>query len=173
MNYEDVLKIVDEVTGSASFLIDTTTDVKLTGGKKNVYQGRVKKRVENSQVVVYNRHSGNGYAELVKEQMVREGKDPEEFVLKPRAWGERITNTPFVVHKEKYYIECVFEQSGETTILLDGEVTDEEIEGMPVKKVSTTVAQTESQGGIEEKVIIRTFSVESISKMSLKIEDMS
>ena len=136
--------------------------VKLKGGKSNPLQERVEKKVSGSEVLIYNKYDKNGYEELVKEQMIKEGKDPSEFALKPRAWGKRIENTPFVEHNGKYYIECIFNKSGKSEYLVDGEVYEDDIEGLPVKKVNE-----ESQGGIEKKIEVRTFSVDSIEKIEL------
>ena len=163
MNLIEVKDILDDVDGSASFTITTLTDVKLKGGKKNDMQGRVQKRTKDSLVTIYNKYNQGGYEKLVKEQMELEGKDPSTFELKPRAWGVRIENTPFVEHKGKHYIECFFDGSGETEYLLDGKVYEGEIEGLPEKKVSG-----DSQGGIENKIIVRTFSLDSIEKLDLK-----
>lgn len=161
MNFEKLKDILDDVEGSAKFEIDTLTDVKLKGGKKNEMQGRVQKRTKDAIVTVYNKYKQGGYEKLVKEQMEREGKDPSTFELKPRAWGVRIENTPFVENKGKHYIECFFEESGKTEYLLDGEVYDGEIEGLPEKKVNE-----ESQGGIETKIVVRTFSIDSIERLN-------
>jgi len=159
MNLEELENILDGVEGSAKFKIDTLTDVKLKGGKKNEMQGRVQKRTKNAVVTVYNKYNQGGYESLVKEQMELEGKDPSTFELKPRAWGVRIENTPFVENKGKHYIECFFENPGETEYLLDGVFYEGDIEGLPEKKINE-----DSQGGIENKVIVRTFSIDSIEK---------
>jgi len=164
MNIDELKQKLDGVEGVASFMLDTKTDVKLKGGKKNPLQDRVQKQVKNAEVLIYHKYNGNGYEELVKEQMLKEGKDPSEFVLKPRAWGKRIENTPFVEHNEKYYLECIFVKSGNSEYLVDGEVYNEDdIEGLPEKKVSDN-----SQGGIESKIVIRTFAVDSILNIEMK-----
>lgn len=162
MNFDQITEILENVEGSAKIKISTLTDVKLKGGKKNEMQGRVQKRTKDAIVTVYNKYNQGGYEKLVKEQMEREGKDPSTFELKPRAWGVRIENTPFVENKGKHYIECFFESSGNTEYLLDGEVYEGEIEGLPEKKVNE-----DSQGGIEKKVVVRTFSIDSIEKFDI------
>jgi hypothetical protein len=168
MKFEDVKEIVDQVEGSGTFILDTKTVVKLKGGKKNLLQERVEKTTAGSEVVIYNKYDGNGYSDLIKAQMTNEGKDPSEFELKPRAWGTRIENTPFVEHKGNYYIECIFNKSGKSEYLVDGEIYEDDIEGLPEKTVNDpTKAAIESQGGIETKIVIRTFSVEAIEKIEL------
>jgi len=161
MKYEEAQTLLENKEGDVYFNLDTVTEVKLKGGKKNLMQGRVTKKTTGAKAFV-NFGGGSLYEKLVKEGLEKEGKDPSEFVMKPRAWGTRIEGTPFVQHNDKYYIECFFVSSGESTYLVDGEVTDEEIEGLPVKSVSD-----ESQGGLEEKVIIRTFSLDSIERFEV------
>lgn len=162
MTYDEVTKMLEGKNGDIHFELDTVTSVKLTGGKKNSLQDRVTKRTVGAEAFVNIGGNGSTYEKLVRENLEKEGKDPSEFELKPRAWGKRIDGTPFVQHNDKYYIECYFLKSGETVYLVDGSVTDEEIEGLPEKKVSEN-----SQGGLEEKVIVRTFSLESIERLQV------
>lgn len=165
MEYRTAQQIISKIDGNTTAEIDTITNVKLKGGKKNPFQDRVAKKTIGATVMLYNNSSENVYADMVKSRMVEEGKDPNEFTLKPRAWGERIENTPFIEHKEKQYLECIFVGAGKTVYLVDGEETPkEEIEGLETapRKVSE-----ESQGGIEQKVTLRTFSLESILDIRL------
>ena len=162
MNYENIVQCLENKNGEINAIIDTITEVKLTGGKKNPFQGRVKKRTTGAKVLFSVGSNISIYEKLVREGLEKEGKDPNEFELKPRAWGKRIDASPFIEHNDKYYIECYFVSSGDTVYLVDDEVSDEEIEGLPVKTVSE-----ESQGGLEQKVIIRTFSLDSIERFEV------
>jgi len=165
MEYKNLKKIISTIKSTAIAEIDTTTQVKLKGGKKNPFQGRVQKRTIDANVMLYNDSSKNVYGNMVRDRMVEEGKDPDTFELKPRAWGVRIENSPFIEHKDKYYLECIFISPGKSVYLVDGvETPKEEIEGLETqKKVSET-----SQGGIENKVILRTFSLDSIEEVRIQ-----
>jgi len=170
INYETLNEVISKVKGTTFAGITTRTQVKLTGGKKNPMQGRVEKLTEDSNIVVYSNAEVSGYGAMVKRRMLKEGKDPEEFVMKPRAWGTRVGKSPFIEHNGKYYLECIFRSAGKTTYLLDGKPIDkEEIEGLPEPKEKTE-AQEKSQGGIEDKIILRTFALESIVSVKLKNE---
>jgi hypothetical protein len=106
---------------------------------------------------------------MVKRRMEKEGKDSSTFELKPRAWGTRIEGTPFVEHNEKTYLECFFISPGKSEYFLDGEpIQKEEIEGLE----ETKTPSEESQGGIENKIIIRTYSADSIEKIKIKNETL-
>lgn len=165
MQYENLKNLISTIKGTTFAGLDTLTEVKLKGGKKNPFQGRVQKKTTGANVMLYNDSSANVYGNMVKKRMVQEGKDPETFELKPRAWGVRIDNSPFIEHKDKYYLECIFISPGKSVYLVDGvETPKDEIEGLETeKKVSET-----AQGRIENKIILRTFSLDSIQEVRLK-----
>jgi hypothetical protein len=161
MNYDQVKEILDQVNGATFAGLDTVTQVKLKGGKKNLLQGRVSKVTTGSTVMIFTNKNSNGYANMVKRRLEQEGKDVTSFELKPRAWGQRVPNSPFVDHKEKKYIECIFLKGGKSVYMIDDkEVNADEIEGLEI-----AVASEESQGGLDNKVIIRTYAIDSIEKM--------
>jgi hypothetical protein len=150
------------VNGASFITIDTRTVVPLRGGKKNIFQGRVSKLTIGSNVMVFQNKTTNGYENMVRRRLIQEGKDPDSFVLSPRVWGERIPNTPFVTHNGKLYLEVIFLKCGHVTYLLDGEECDiNQIDGFVADK------QEAEQGGLDNKVIIRTFSVDSINAVTI------
>jgi hypothetical protein len=163
MDYSVIKEQVDKIKGSTFISMDTLTEVKLTGGKKNPLQGRVQKLTTGANVMVFNSTEQNGYENMIKRRMLEEGKDPSTFTLGVRPWGTRIDQSPFIDHNGKKYIECVFMNSGKTVYLVDGvDTPKDDIEGLPEVKENP-----DSQGGIENKVIIRTFAVDSIQSMRI------
>jgi hypothetical protein len=77
----------------------------------------------------------------------------------PRQWGERVPNSPFVTHKDKTYLECIFIQGGKVKYFLDGvEIAKDEVIGLKEKNEG-------DQGGLVNKVILRTYSLDSIIKV--------
>lgn len=173
IEYERLRELVSGIKGTSFAGLSTLTQVKLPGGKKNSMQGRVQKVMENANVIIYSNSSNNGYAEMVKKRMLNEGKDPNEFQLKPRAWGTRIGNSPFIEHNGKHYFECMFISPGTVTYLLDGKPVDKsEIEGLEIEKEKSEAYEA-SQGGIEEKVVLRTFALESITKLKIRNEELN
>ena len=155
-----------EISGinGASFIgVDTLTTVKLTGGKKNDQQGRVQKSNVGSSVMVFQNKNSNAYENMVRRRLESEGKS-ENFEVKPRVWGVRIEGTPIVEHKGEYYLEVIFLKSGDTSYLIDGKpVRKDLINGLPVRKDS-------GQGGLENQVIIRSFKISSISRITINKE---
>ena len=157
-----------EVSGlnGASFIgIDTVTTPKLKGGQKNEMQGRVQKVVTMSSVMIFSNKNSNGYSNMVKRRLEQEGKDAESFELKPRTWGERIENTPLVLHKDEYYLEVIFLKSGSVSYKFNNKlIKKENVVGLPEKKEGT-------QGGLNNKVIIRTYKVSSITGIRINNKD--
>lgn len=159
MKLETAQAAFDTLEGGTFVGMDTVTDVKLTGGKKNPYQGRVTKRMTGAQVMCFSNSKTNAYDAMVRRRLEAEGKDPESFELGPRAWGTRITGTPFVEHNSKHYLEVIFLKSGSVQYLVDGKPADEAtIEGMPDRKEG-------EQAGLEQKVVLRTFALDSIVEL--------
>ncbi len=159
MKYEKLKEILEGVQGGTFLGLDTSSTVKLRGGKKNEQQGRVVKITKNSNVMCFANTAVNSYESMVKRRLAEEGKDTSDFTVGPRKWGTRIENTPFIEHKGNHYLEVIFMSKGSSEYLLDGVVVEEdEIEGLPTPRPVTE----ESQGGVNKKVIIRTYDVDSI-----------
>jgi hypothetical protein len=155
---------IANVVGASFIGVDTITEVKLTGGKKNPFSGRVTKASNGNSVQVFTNKNSNAYENMVKRRLEKEGKNPDDFKLGERTWGTRIPNTPMVEHNGELYLEVIFLKAGDSTLLLDGlpytgDVKD--ITGYPVEKEST------GQGGLEDKVVIRTFKAASIKRLRI------
>lgn len=170
IQYEQLKETIDQVRGTTFAGMTTLTQVKLKGGKKNPHQGRVTKRTEGSNVILFANTKDPGYVSLVRKRMISEGKDPDTFEPQPRRWGVRVENTPFISHNDKYYLECFFVSAGKSTYFLDGEeIEKDKIEGLEDKEEKESRESfKESQGAIENKVIIRTFDLNSIESIKLR-----
>jgi len=160
-----ILAALKQLNGAAIAAIDTLTPVKLTGGKKNEMQGKIYKKVSGSNIMFFCNLNSNGYENMVNRRLASEGKEP--FTLNPRAWGERVTGTPFVSHKGSLYVEAIFLKAPtKIEYLYNGEPIDQDkIIGLP------GVKEEGYQGNLENKVIIRTYHLENIT--SLKMGELS
>lgn len=157
---------LNDFKGSQIIGLDTATTVKLRGGMKNPMQGRVRKVTEGSLVMLFK--GSNGYSNMVNRRLAKQIDLTEdlldqiggrEFTPGPRAWGHRIPGTPFVHHKDKDYLECIFLRAGKSKYFLNGEeIAKEEIQGLDQKVEG-------AQGGLRDKVIIRTYAMNSIIKI--------
>ena len=153
---------IDNVNGSTFISINTSTSPRMLGGKKHPFLNRVKKVTEGAVVMVFQNKTVNAYDNMVKRRLVKEGKSPDSFTLSPRTWGRRIPNTPFVEHKGQYYLEVIFLNNGKTHYELDGVTTPEQAEWKIQKN-----NEEGKQGGLEDKVIIRTFKVENLTSVTI------
>lgn len=160
--------IADNLNGLTFVGLDTETTVKLKGGKKNILQGRVTKRTTGiSARIAQNMHT-NAYVNSVRKGLEQEGKSADDFQLSPRKWGVRIDNTPFIENKGQYYLEVDIQSAGVTEVLLDGQPTDKStIEGYPSARVQA------KQGGLDNKIILRDFKVESITTIRINKQQFS
>lgn len=151
--------VFSNVSGSSFISIDTETTPKLKGGMKNPMQGQVRKVMIGANVMVFTNKNSNAYDNMVKRRLAQEGKDPESFKLGERAWGTRIAGTPFVEHNGDLYIEVIFLKPG-TTHFMHGvrPIDRNDIIGLEEKSEG-------EQGGLENKVIIRTFKADSIKRV--------
>jgi hypothetical protein len=154
-----------EISGinGASFIgIDTTTIQKLKGGKKNPMQNRVEKHSVGNSVMVFQNKNSNGYENMIKRRLEAEGKNPESFSVGSRVWGERVEGTPLVEHKGENYLEVIFLKAGKSSYTLDSKpIKKDLIEGLDTDK------KEGSQGELNNKVIIRTFKLKSISRITI------
>ena len=166
MQYNQVLNAVANVNGATFIGIDTVTSPKLAGGKKNPHQGRVQKRMIGASVMAFQNKTTNGYENMVKRRLIAEGKNPSDFVLGERAWGHRVPNLPIVEHTKddvvKHYLEVIFLSAGTVEYLLDGVVVAATaIEGL------AEPAESNGQGGLDDKVVVRTFDIANITELRI------
>jgi hypothetical protein len=167
MKHTQLVAAIQNVNGASFIGLDTLTEVKLTGGKKNPQQGRVTKRMVGASVMVFTNKNTNGYEAMVQRRLLAEGKMPWDFIVGERAWGTRIPDMPIVEHFKdgatKYYLEVIFLNPGAVEYLLDGmHIKAADIEGLPQHKDNA-----DSQGGLDNKVIIRTFAADSITELRI------
>jgi hypothetical protein len=154
----NLTKIIGEKVpnGGTTFAgLTTLTHVKLLGGKKNPHLGRVTKRTVANVMLFAD------YERAVQRKLYKEGKEGLEFEVSERAWGTRIGKSCFIEHNDHLYLEVIFKSVTSTEYFLDGQAIDKnEIQGMPVRREA-------EQGGLEDKVIIRTYAVESIERITI------
>lgn len=158
-----IQELMKNVNGSTFIGIDTETPVALKGGKANPYQGRVSKVVIGSSVMVFQNKTTNAYENMVNRRLAKEGK-AMTFKVGPRPWGERLVDTPFVVHKGVLYLEVIFLKDGDRHFMVNGERRDniDDIQGYEGDS-----EETANQGGVSDKVVIRTYKVANIKRITI------
>jgi hypothetical protein len=169
-NMHQLQTILATVNGASFISIDTLTDVKLKGGQKNPFQGRVTKANVGSSVMVFQNKHTNAYENMVKRRLEQEGKDPRSFELSARKWGTRIPDTPFVEHNGNLYLEVIFLKAGRVDLLVDGMPYDQKKHG-DIPGLPEDAPSEESQAGLENKVIVRTYLVNSIKRIRVNQQE--
>lgn len=167
MNKQQILNALNGVDGATFAGIDTLTEVNLTGGKSNPHKGRVLKKTTASRVMLFTNKNGSAYDKKVRRHLEREGKDPDAFRLQAPKWGERIPNTPIIEHNGNHYLEVIFLQAGDVEYLLDGVPTPKSrIIGLPNRPVDPR------QGGVDNKVIVRKYHLDSITTLRVNKQEI-
>lgn len=162
---------VSGISGTSFIGIDMLTTPKLEGGKGNDMQGNVQKSTVGMSVMVFQNKNVNGYNEVVKRRLIAEGKNPDTFVLSPRKWGKRIDGCPVVEHLKAgdndytYYLEIICLNGGKSSYLLNGKPIKKEL----VQGLNDDREEGE-QGGLSDKVIIRTPKLSSITRITINKE---
>lgn len=155
--------LVQQINGASFVGIDAVTTVKLKGGKKNPMLDRVTKVMTGATVMSFNRGGEEGgYENMVNRRLQVEGKDVE-FTVGPRKWGTRVEGKPIVEHNGEKYLEVVFLKPGKTHYELDGQP----IEAKDIIGLELDEKEEGKQGGLENKVIIRTFKFDSITGLRI------
>lgn len=113
---------------SKQFAIFFKSVPNMRGGTKNPFRGRVEKVTNNAVVEVY--ADCSTWAEQLAKEAEAKGEPPYE--PKPRRWGTRIGNSPFIKHtkdgEERLYLEMFMVSPGDTHYEIDGvQATDEQM----------------------------------------------
>ena len=156
---KSIAQIFSAVNGNTIISMDTVTKPVLKGGKSNPLQGRVTKIMRGASVMVFQNKNTNGYEAMVKRRLEKEGKDTN-FKVGPRAWGTRVEGTPIVEHNGKTYLEVIFLRPGHVEYQIDGVTVDADM-------VGEQPSSNGDQGGLDNKVFIRTFAEDSITRLKV------
>lgn len=110
--------------------VSFSSQVKLTGGKKNPMQDRVVKHISGMEAALAGKQD---YAIAYTEAGLMASD------IKPRPWGVRLDNG-LIEHKGEFYVELLVKDKGKTVYTLDGvPVAKEAIQGLPADKSSQEV----------------------------------
>lgn len=151
MNIETLL---NQIKGCTFAGLDTLTPITLRGGKSNPQLGKVFKLNVKSNVMI-----GANYEDMINRRLETEDVDPN-FTVKPLRWGERIENSPLIYNKGEVFLQVIFLKSGTVSYFHNkAEINEDAIIGFPTRP------QAPDQGGLENKVIVRTYNIRHITSM--------
>lgn len=179
MDYAVAKEALKDLSGGTFLGIDTVTTVAMKGGKKNPYLGRVSKVMLGASVMVFSDTHSVAYENMVNRRLKSEaaaaGREFVPFEVGERKWGTKIEGTPFVVHADTYYLQMLFTQSPSSIYyFLDDKPLDLDMKveadyawafALVREALAKEPAAGTGQGGLIEKVIIRTIKLENILAM--------
>lgn len=164
----NLIELLESVNGSTFISINTEVTPmmnKTTAGKgtpANPHLGRVKKVTVGRSVMVFQNKNVNGYQQMVMRRLEKEGKNAKDFELGHRVWGTRLPELPVVEHKGTLYLEVIVLKPGNVFYTLDGKPTPlDQLIGVRQH------ADDMEQGGLDDKVIMRTIAFESITAITI------
>jgi hypothetical protein len=180
MDKQAILSILSKVDGASFAALDTVTVPALKGGKANPMQGKLLKVCLGHRVMLFSNKQNSGYENKVRRHLIKEGKNPDSFVMGSLPWGERIPDSPFIQHKDKLYLQCVFLKPGTTEyrvketivgqdygpILPGSLLSKDQIEGLDDRTGS-------EHQNLEDQVIVRTYALDSIVGLRAFNESLS
>lgn len=106
------------------------------------------------------------YTKSVNKALTKEHKEAD-FVAKPRKWGEKITGTPIISHKNEYYLEARFlNNEPKIEYILDNTDTIEKelFETYLPPTNNTTIKEHQ---GLNDEIIVRDFKISNILEIVL------
>lgn len=156
----DLVNLLKKKNSATFVTIVTETDPTMRK-TDNPYVG-VKKVMSNNGIICFS------YEKAVNKERDKEGV-PTTFTPSPRKWGMRLTGTPLVENKGKYYLEFRFIRAAKPSYYLDGkEIPYDNLKPFMPEKSSNA----DHQGVDPEKeIIIRDFSIDSIKLIKMDNEE--
>lgn len=157
VNLMEMVRALMTIKGAtpATFIADTVVKMNKTN---NPYHEKVTKRQKSNVFINFD------YTKSVNRALAKEGKDAD-FVASARLWGEKIPNTPLVLHKGKYYLEARFlgNEPEVEYFFENGPIVKETFaHHMPTKNTE----KIKEHQGLEEEVVIRTFDCTNIRQIT-------
>jgi hypothetical protein len=105
------------------------------------------------------------YKSVVNRRLEKVGEDKVDEV-QPRKWGERVPNTPFVIHKGQLYLESLVINVSDTRYFLDGkEVPKSDVQHFLAEKTSS-----DTYGLGDNQPVWRDYKLSSIREVKTNNE---
>lgn len=130
-----------------------------------------RKRTRGTQVILFTNNKRSGYESMVKRRLEAQGLDPASFDADDLPFGDRIKGTPLILHKGKLYLQAVLIRPGTSEFsIVGGGVIN--VDDFPFLKghAYEGYGQGLPPGG---RVIVRTYSLESIESITLLGETLA
>lgn len=183
MTIDELQALLSNLDGATFAALDTVTKPVLKGGKSNPMQGKIEKRCIGHRVMLFSNKKSSGYENKVRRHLEREGKNPDSFELGPLPWGERLPESPIIHNKGKFYLQVVFLASGSVEYRATQNIVRYSPDFMVEYEAGDIIPKDEIDGlnersgsehqGLDNEVIVRTYSLDSIVKLRAFHEELA
>lgn len=154
MNLDVLKNLLEEINGCTFATIDIATCP--SPGIRKVTTGK--------RVILFTNKKSSGYDNLVRRRLIEAGKNPDNFATGELQWGQRVPNSPLIVHGDRYYIECVELTEGSSRFfLLDGKEVNENDLNLRSRRTNQGLSP-------EDEVHVIMPKIENITRIALMKE---
>jgi hypothetical protein len=152
MQLEEIEDLLNQIRGCTFASLDAETFP---------YPG-IKKVTTGQQVMLFTNKGGSAYEKMVRRRLDSIGKNPANFVLGDRAWGEPIAGTPLIYHRGKHYLQVIEVHEGVSAFYFTS--------GQPIvnpEKLGLSRKRTNQGLSKEDEVVVRTYKLDNIIRITL------
>ena len=149
MNIIEIETVIRRIKGCTFASLDAETVEK-----------SLRRRTTGERVILFANKNVSGYENMVKRRLLASGKDPDSFHLGELPWGERLSGTPLIHHKGKYYLQ---------TILVSAPSVEYFLGDTRVNPLAFGVKPRVIDG---DKVVVQTYNVENIQRLTAMRETL-
>lgn len=149
LNRQELLELLSNVNGTTFVSLETRVNPRLKSGNPFVNLEKVSKVCGAI---------GFNYQNSVNNQRLREDLK-NDFKSEPRKWGQRVSGTPLVRHNNKLYLEIKV-QSSESDFF-------DKNQRINIDKIKPWEYTSTSRQGLEKDVILRDYSIDNISRITI------
>jgi hypothetical protein len=129
----------------------------------------LRKEVTGTMVILFtNKKTRSGYENMVRRRLADAGLDPSTFEVDQLPWGSRVPNTPLIVHKDAYYLQCIVMKEGKAEYF----VGDHKV---PRESITWLREPSSPNQGLanDRQVRISTYKLESIKQIRVMGETIT
>lgn len=150
MELSELQDTLSRIEGCTFATLDALTEAK--SGITRVTTGE--------RVILFTNKRSSGYENMVRRRLQQAGLDPDGFRLGDLPWGERMPETPIIVHKGKYYLQTITLEPGAYEYFLGRHVVD---------PMSFGIKPPKTKQGLPpgKEVLVATYALENITRLVL------
>lgn len=154
MDFDIIRELLTKIKGTTFANLDATCEPK----------PGLKQRITGERVLLYNTHGdASVYEGMIRRRLLEAGKDPMAFHVGPLPWGERVSDSPLIQHKGKFFVQYIILAEGQSVYYLagSGKVVDPTQFGVRPRVIY--------QAGLpkERQVHVRCINIENIDRLTM------